>query len=60
MQFDKSGHYLIYSDLKKVYLYPVDVDNALKKLSLKLKGKRLSDTEWSTYVKGELGRPEKE
>ena len=55
--FDSEGKYLIYSDLKRVLYYPVDIRNNIDQLNLKLKGKKLTDREWGTYIKGELVRP---
>ena len=60
VMFDQDSKYLIYSDMKRVFIYPVDMHNTLEKLSHKLDGRRLSDIQWSNYVKGDLERPDRE
>lgn len=56
--FDVESRYLLYSDLRKIYIYPVDMENNLKILSQTLSGRKLTDSEWFLYVKGEIDRPD--
>lgn len=56
--FTGNSRYLIYSDFRSAHIYPVNMENTLKKLIYKLGDKQLSEDEWSTYVKGEIDRPE--
>ena len=56
--FTDDSRYLIYSDLKSARIYPVNNENTLTKLYYKLGEKQLTNEEWSTYVKGDIDRPE--
>jgi len=58
IMFTEDSRYLIYSDLKSIHIYPVHIETTLEKLMYKLGDKQLSNEEWSTYVKGDIERPE--
>ncbi len=55
--FDDEGKYLVYNDLRNIFIYPLDLDNNLEMLLGKLDGKKLSNAGWSLYVKGDIERP---
>ena len=56
--FDENSRYIFYGDNKLLHICPIDIKDLYSRLKLKMGDKKLTESEWKYYVKGDLIKPD--
>ena len=56
--FDENSRYIFYGDNRLLHICPIDIKDIYSRLKLKMGDKKLTESEWKYYVKGDLVKPD--